>query len=108
MVDYFTKWVEAKPVAQITDTQIQSFVWKSLIYRFGLPLVIITNNGKQFDNRKFKKFLAELHIKHRLTLVAHPQSNGEAKATNQTIFHRLKIWLTHAKSSWTDDLYNIL
>ena len=48
------------------------------------------------------------HIEHRLTLVAHPQSNGKAEVTNQTIIYELKIRLTHAKSSWADDLYNIL
>ena len=70
--------------------------------------MIITDNDKQFDNKKFKEFLAELHFDHRLALVAHPQSNWEAEATNRTILYELKTCLTHAKSSWVDDLYNIL
>ena len=44
-VDYFTKWVETEPVANITEAQIESFVWKSIICRYGLPQVIITDNG---------------------------------------------------------------
>ena len=38
----------------------------------------------------------------------HLQSNGEAEAMNRTILHGLKTRLTHTKSSWAEDLYNIL
>ena len=40
--------------------------------------------------------------------MAHPQSNGEAEVTNRTMLQGLKARLTQAKSSWVDDLYNIL
>ena len=70
--------------------------------------MIIIDNGKQFDNKKFSEFLAELHIEHWLISIAHPQSNGEAEAINRTILYGLKTYLTHAKLSWVDDLYNIL
>ena len=66
------------------------------------------DNGAQFDNKRFKEFLEELHVEHRFTSVAHPRSNGEAEATNRIILHGLKTRLTHAKSSWAEDLYNIL
>ena len=45
-IDYFTKWVEAELVAMITEAKITSFVWKNIIYRFGVPHIIISNNGK--------------------------------------------------------------
>ncbi|GJY06745.1 reverse transcriptase domain-containing protein [Tanacetum coccineum] len=47
-MDYFTKWIEAKPVATITGNQIKKFVWDNILCRFGLPGVIISDNGKQF------------------------------------------------------------
>ena len=52
-IDYFTKWVEAEPTAMIIEAKITSFVWKNVVCRFGIPNVIISNNGKQFDNPKF-------------------------------------------------------
>ena len=52
-IDYFIKWIEAEPIATITEAKITSFVWKNIICRFGIPNVIILNNGKQFDNPKF-------------------------------------------------------
>ena len=45
-IDYFTKWVGAKPVMIITEAKVTSFVWKNIIYRFGVPRVIISDNGK--------------------------------------------------------------
>ncbi|XP_048623762.1 uncharacterized protein LOC125592565 [Brassica napus] len=45
LTDYFTKWVEAEAYANITDKEVQNFVWKNIICRHGLPYEIITDNG---------------------------------------------------------------
>ena len=52
-IDYFTKWVEAELVMMIIEDKVTSFVWKNIICRFGVLHVIISDNGKQFDNPKF-------------------------------------------------------
>ena len=36
-IDYFTKWVEAEPLATISKKNVKSFVWKAVICRFGIP-----------------------------------------------------------------------
>ena len=62
-IDYFTKWVEVKPTTTITEAKIPNFVCKSIVCRFGIPNVIILNNGRQFDNPIFRKFCQDLgHI----------------------------------------------
>ena len=45
-IDYFTKWVEAEALATITEKNIRSFVWRCIICRFGIPRVLVINNGK--------------------------------------------------------------
>ena len=55
-IDYFTKWVEAELLVVITKDKIQTFVWKNIIYRFGIPRAFIFDNCHQFDSRKFKEF----------------------------------------------------
>ena len=52
-IDYFTKWVEAKALATIIEKNVRSFVWRSIICRFGIPGVLVSNNGKQFNNDSF-------------------------------------------------------
>jgi hypothetical protein len=48
-VDYFTKWVEAKALANITEPTIQKFFWQNIVCRFGVPRELTMDNGKQFN-----------------------------------------------------------
>ena len=70
-IDYFTKWVEAEPVTTIIEAKITSFVWKNIICRFEVPCVIISDNGKQFDNPKFRKFCQDLGVKNHYSSPRH-------------------------------------
>ncbi|KAM1621827.1 hypothetical protein ACFXTN_018627 [Malus domestica] len=56
-VDYFTKWAEVEPLATITVAKIEDFVWKNILCRFGIPNAILTDNGRQFDNKKVQDVL---------------------------------------------------
>ena len=50
----------------------------------------MSDNGKQFDNPKFRDFCAELGIKNCHSSLAHPQSNGQAEVTIRTLKAALK------------------
>ena len=54
--DYFTKWVEAEPLANIKDVDAKKFIWKNIITRFRTPRTLISNNGLQFDSKTFRKY----------------------------------------------------
>ncbi|RDX82404.1 hypothetical protein CR513_36806, partial [Mucuna pruriens] len=41
VVDYFTKWVEVELVATISVERVKRFYWKTIICRFGLPIIIM-------------------------------------------------------------------
>ena len=45
-IDYFTKWVEAEALATVTERNIRSFVWRNIIYRYGIPRVLVSDNGR--------------------------------------------------------------
>nr|KYP68865.1 Retrovirus-related Pol polyprotein from transposon 297 family [Cajanus cajan] len=107
-VDHFTKWIEAEAVATITASNVQRFFWKNVITRFGIPYALITDNGLQFTDRRFNDFLSGLGIKHKMTSVEHPQSNGQAEAANKVILKELKRRLAMTKGSWPDHLPEIL
>ncbi|GAV82757.1 rve domain-containing protein [Cephalotus follicularis] len=96
-VDYFTKWVEEEPLATIIEKNTESFVWKSIICRFGVTRTIVSDNGKQFDCQAFRDFCQEWRIEHRLALVAYPQSNGQAEVINREIISGLKKCLEDSK-----------
>ena len=71
-VDYFTKWAEAEPLATITEQKIRNFMWRDIICRFGTSRALVSDNGKQFDNAKFRDFCSELGIKNYYSSPAHP------------------------------------
>ena len=50
--DYFTKWAEAEPLATITAKKIKDFVYRAIVCRYGIPYQLISDNGKQFDNKE--------------------------------------------------------
>jgi ribonuclease HI len=45
VVEYFTKWIEAKPLATITSVTVQKFFWQNIVCRFGVPKAITVDNG---------------------------------------------------------------
>jgi len=99
-IDYFTKWIEDEPLTAITARNVQNFVWKNIVCQFGLPQVIITDNSRQFTDRGLAKFYEKLNIKHIASSVEHPQTNGQAEATNKVILNELKKRLGPAKENW--------
>ena len=107
-IDYFTKWVEAKALATITEARIRSFVWKNIICGFGIPLTIISDNGRQFDSQGFREFCSNLGIKNQFSSLGHPQANGQTEVTNWTLLKIIKTKLDDAKGAWPEELPNVL
>nr|CAN67044.1 hypothetical protein VITISV_037623 [Vitis vinifera] len=106
--DYFSKWVEAEAYASIKDKDLTKFVWKNIIYRFGIPQTIIADNNPQFDSITFQNFCSELNIQNLYSIPCYPQSNGQAEATNKTLITALKKRLEQAKGKWVEELPGVL
>ena len=70
--DYFTKWVEAKPLANIKDVDVKRFIWKNIVTQFGIPHTLISNNGLQFDSKAFRRYCCDLGIKNKYSTLAYP------------------------------------
>ena len=68
----------------------------------------MSDNGKQFDNAKFKDFCAELGIKNYYSSPAHPQSNGQIEVTIRTLKAALKTKLEDLKGKWVEYLPEVL
>jgi transposase InsO family protein len=63
---------------------------KEIMYRFGVPNNIITDNRTQFTVREFKDFCADSRIKINHASVSHPRSNGQVECSNNMILQGLK------------------
>ena len=107
-IDYFTKWVEAEPLTTITEKSIRTFVWRNIIYRYGIPRVLVSDNGKQFNNSTFRDFCSELGIRNYYLSPAHSQANGQVEVTNRTLLKIIKTQLERAKGIWPKELPSVL
>jgi hypothetical protein len=70
-----TKWVEAKPVTNITLATIQKFLWQNIICCYE-PQQITVNNAKYFNSVMFKDFYHQIGTKVSFASIYHPQTNG--------------------------------
>jgi hypothetical protein len=86
--------------------------FESIIYRYGVPNSIITDNGTNFTSGEFQDFAKELGIKIKYASVAHPKSNGQVKKANGLVCVGLKKQLLrplkHAVGAWVEELPLVL
>ncbi|XP_059432644.1 uncharacterized protein LOC132165945 [Corylus avellana] len=103
-----SSWAEAEALVNIIANNIEKFLWKSVICRYGIPHAIVTDNGKQFDCESFRDWCAGLHVRQYFSSPGHPQANGQVEATNKTIFKILKKKLDQHKWGWAESLPEVL
>ncbi|GKV20170.1 hypothetical protein SLEP1_g30327 [Rubroshorea leprosula] len=107
-VDYFTKWVEARPLSSLTSKKVEDFVFSSIVCRYGIPNQIVADNRTQFNCTSFRDFCSSYGIKLQFTSVYHPESNGMVESVNKCILEGIKPRLEQHKARWADELNNVL
>jgi len=110
-IDKFSKWIEARPITNIRSEQAVLF-FTDIIHRFGIPNVIITDNGTQFTGKTFLDFCDHHHIRVNWSAVAHPRTNGQVERANGMILQGLKSriynQLKKFGKKWVEELSSVL
>jgi transposase InsO family protein len=99
-IDYFTKWVEAIPLRTITSKNMIDFVQEHIIYRFGIPQTITTDQGTMFTSEEFRDFAASIGIKLLNSSPYYAQANGQAEASNQILIKLIKKKIKEQPRKW--------
>jgi hypothetical protein len=108
-VEYFSKWIEAKPLATITSVTVQKFFWQNIVCRFGVPKAITVDNGTQFDAEVFKELCEQIGTKIHFASVRHPESNGLVERANGIIMTRImKLIFNQPRGKWPDELIKVV
>ncbi|XP_055632916.1 uncharacterized protein K02A2.6-like [Toxorhynchites rutilus septentrionalis] len=89
VVDSFSKWPEILQTRYPTTSTTTTFL-RECFARFGIPTVIVSDNGSQFTSAEFRDFCEEFGIVHFRTAPYHPQSNGQAERFVDTLKRSLK------------------
>ncbi|KAK2578442.1 hypothetical protein KPH14_001059 [Odynerus spinipes] len=89
IMDAYTKWLEVFIINNITaETTIQKC--REVFARFGLPIQVVSDNGRTFISNEFQKFLQNNGISHKLTAPYNPATNGLAERFVQTLKKSLR------------------
>jgi hypothetical protein len=108
-VEYFFKWIEAKPLATITSVTVQKFFWQNIVCRFGVPKAITVDNGTQFNAETFKYFCDRIGMKIHFASVRHPESNGLVERANGIIMIGImKLIFNQPRGKWPDELIKVV
>jgi hypothetical protein len=108
-VEYFSKWIEAKPLATITSAMVQKFFWQNIVCRFGVPKGITVDDITQFDAETFKVFCDQIGTKIHFASVRHLESNGLVEQANGIIIiFIMKSIFNQLKGKWPDELIKVV
>jgi hypothetical protein len=106
--DYFTKWVEALPLRNMTHQDLISFMMNHIIYRFGIPQTLTTDQGAAFMSHQFKDFASSFDIKLLNSSPYYAQVNGQAEASNKTLIKLIKKKIEEKPRRWHEVLCEAL
>ncbi|XP_074351425.1 uncharacterized protein LOC141690531 [Apium graveolens] len=105
---FVASWIEAKTLAKLITKKITQFFRENMICRYGILRILITDNGKQFDNTEFREYCDDNSIELRFTSVAHPRENKKAEVANRIFLDGLKKRVECSRNTWVDELQPIL
>ena len=100
IVDYFTKWVEAFPLPNMTAEAIAEVYTNNVISRFGAPTSLHTDQGSNFDSNLFRKVCELLGIRKTRTTAYHPAGDGLVERFNQTLEGLLSHLVNSRGNDW--------
>nr|XP_009797912.1 PREDICTED: uncharacterized protein K02A2.6-like [Nicotiana sylvestris] len=102
-IDYFTKWVEAITLKVVTKKAVVSFVHFNIIYRFGIPKTIITDNVANLNSHLMKEVCKQFKIEHRNSTPYRTKANRVVEATNKNIKKILRKMVQRSRQ-WHEKL----
>jgi len=84
-VDYVSKWVDVIPTRTNESRVVVKFLRDNIFARYGMPHLIISDQGTHFDNRSFDPLLKRYSILHNLTTPYHSKTSGQVDISNKEI-----------------------
>jgi len=108
VVDYVSKWVEAKATTTNDAQVIVDFVRSHIFCRFGVPRAIVSDQGTHFCNRSMGVLLQKYGVVHKLSTPYDPQTNGQVEISNREIKRILEKIVQPNRKDWSNRLEDAL
>ncbi|GKV41675.1 hypothetical protein SLEP1_g49174 [Rubroshorea leprosula] len=99
-MDYFIKWVEAKPMKKVDQSDVIKFIKEDIIHRFGLSETITTNQGIVFVSHQVEAFAKKMSFRLLNFPPHYAQANGQAEASNKVVINLLEKMVDDNPRRW--------
>ncbi|CAC5408224.1 unnamed protein product [Mytilus coruscus] len=98
--DYFSKLTEAYPMPDIQAKTVANIIFRAWIKRYGCPMEIHSDQGKQYESTLFKELCTMLEINKTRTTPFHPRSDGMIERMNRSINDMLLKYIKSHQKDW--------
>lgn len=100
VMDYFSKWPEVYAIPNQEAKTVAEVFLKNWVSRFGVPLELHSDQGRNFESEVFKELCEVLGIKKTRTTPLHPQSDGMVERFNRTLEEHLRKVVSDNQKDW--------
>ena len=102
MVDCFSIWTEACPLSDKTAQSVADAFFNQVVCRFGMPIVIHSDQGREFENRIMQELCILCGSHKTRTTLYHPESDGLVERFNRTLLMMLAMFASKNREDWDD------
>lgn len=106
VLDHLTKFHWLCPMKKFTAQVIGKFLLSDIFHVYGVPEVIVSDNGSQFRSNDFNAFLTKLGIQHTYTALYSPQANASERV-NRSMIAGIRAFLKKDHKMWDEHLSSI-
>ncbi|MES9880687.1 MAG: reverse transcriptase domain-containing protein [Sedimenticola sp.] len=100
VADHFSKWVEIFPIEDQTAETCARVILNEVIARFGTPLSIHSDQGRNYESQVFKELCRMLEVKKTRCSPKNPRGNGVVERFNKTLVRMIKAYLCGEQQDW--------
>lgn len=107
VTDWFTKFVLVQPMTKATSSNVIKFLENQVFLTFGVPQIIMCDNGVQFTSKDFKNFLDKYSVqKIWYNARYHPQVNPTERV-NKVIGTAMASYIKEDHKTWDVEIFKI-
>src|SRR3989440_492878 len=101
VTDRLTKLAYFIPYKESSTAIDLAYAFQRIVHsQHGLPHSIISDRGPTFVSNFWQSLTAQLGVKHKLSTVYHPQTDGQTERLNQTLEQYLRCYVNFEQNNW--------
>ena len=104
--DLFTRWVEVRPLRLATGKNVAKAFEELVLFPWGTPDYLLTDNGKEFDNKELGRILEAYGVTRVTTPPYHPHAN-RVERSNRTLKIMIATFVKTDHRSWDKHLHEL-